>query len=127
MLVFVDTVRGVLGHLKQDVLEHPDLAGLVGRVHLLRRETLSGRKPVVQLLPLQLRDHGPHCGCGSRRVAQILAAGERFGKQRIIDPRMRHAGERQRIERQIPVRAGPVGQLFHRQSLVIGARDNVGA
>ena len=53
-LLRIDHGSGVRGNLNQDVLEHPQLPRLVGRIQLLRRELGMRREPLVKALPFDL-------------------------------------------------------------------------
>ncbi|PYO87467.1 MAG: hypothetical protein DMD66_10165 [Gemmatimonadetes bacterium] len=58
---------------------------------------------------------------------EVFSACQRFRKERVIHPGVRHAAERLRIERQISVHTRPPGEPVHRQSLAVGTRHDIGA
>src|ERR1043165_6481683 len=125
LLLGRDAVGRAGRDLEENVLEDPLLTRVVGRIHLLRREIAARGDLVVEAIPLERGDHRPHRRHDGRRVAQVVPGGELLREQRVIDPDVRDATQRDRVERHLLAAAGPFGDAIDAQRLVVRARHLV--
>ena len=103
------------------MLEQADVARLVRRVHLRRREARAGGEQLfVKPVPLDLRHHRPVGLEHEQRVVQIRALGQLGGVHHVVHVDRCQRREGFRLQLSLFRVHNPRGELLHRESLPRG-------